>query len=98
MVALQTMGSVDMPGKGERKMPAPRSYLAIIALFSALHLVADAGAERAASAAAWITVLLGVVKGPFGNQLTSLINNIAPPATGISPLQPIPPDTSGGPQ
>jgi|SRR6516164_7936382 hypothetical protein len=96
MVALHTIGSVDMPGKGERKMPSPRSYISVIALFTALHLVADAGAERAASAAAWITVLIGMIKGPFGNQLTNLINQVAPPAAGVQPLQPIQPDTSGG--
>jgi len=95
MVALHTMGSVDMPGKGERKMPSPRSYVSIIVLFSILHLVADAGAERAAAAGAWITVLLGAVKGPFGNQLTNMFNAVAPPAPGVAPLQPIPPDTSG---
>lgn len=96
MVGLQTLGSVDMPGKGERKMPAPRSYIAIIALFTALGLVADAGAARAASAAAWITVLVGMIKGPFGGQLTNLINNIAPPGPGAQPLPTTPPDTSGG--
>ena len=96
MVFLQTLGSVDMPGKGERKMPSPRSYISTIALFSVLGVVADAGAERAASVAAWVTVLLGMLKGPFGNALTDLINAIAPPGPGAQPLSPIPPDTSGG--
>lgn len=96
MVGLQTLGSVDMPGKGARKMPAPRSYMAIIALFAILGVVADAGAARAASVAAWVTVLLGIIKGPFSNSLTSLINTVAPPGPGVSPLQPVPPDTSGG--
>jgi hypothetical protein len=96
MVGLQTLGSVDAPGKGNRKMPAPRSYIAIIALFSILGVAADAGAERAAGAAAWATVLLGIIKGPFGNQLTHLINAIAPPGAGAQPLPDIPTDTSGG--
>jgi hypothetical protein len=96
MVALHTIGSVDMPGKGERKMPSPRSYISIIALFSILGVIADAGAERAAAAAAWVTVLLGMIKGPFGNQLTNLFNAIAPPGPGVRPLQPIRADTSGG--
>jgi hypothetical protein len=77
MVALQTMGSVDMPGNGARKLPSPRAYVAIIVMFSTLHLVADAGAERAASAMAWVTVLVGLVKGPFGGTLTNFFNNIA---------------------
>lgn len=96
MVALQTLGSVDMPGKGERKMPAPRSYIATIALFSVLGVVADTIAERAAAAAAWTVVLLGMIKGPFGGQLTNLINAIAPPGAGAQPLPTTPPDTSGG--
>ena len=77
MVALQSMGSVDMPGSGPRKMPAPRSYVAIIVLFSTLHLVADAGAERAAGAMAWVTVLVGIVKGPFGDKLSNFFNTVA---------------------
>jgi hypothetical protein len=95
-VFLHTLGSVDMPGKGERKMPSPRSYVAIIALFGILGVVADAGAERAAAAAAWITVLLALVKGPFGGQLTNFVNAVAPPSAGAAPLPTTPPDTSGG--
>ena len=96
MILLQTLGSVDMPGRGVRKMPAPRSYLAIIALFEILHILADAGLARAASVAGWVTVLVGLIKGPFGGQLSNVINTIAPPGAGASPLQPTPPDTSGG--
>jgi len=95
-VFLHTIGSVDMPGKGERKMPAPRSYVAIITLFSILHLVADAGQERVASAAAWITVLISMIKGPFGDKFTNFINAVAPPSPGASPLPTTPPDLSGG--
>lgn len=83
-----------MPGRGERKLPAPRAYIAIIALFATLHLISDAGMERGASVAAWVTVLVGMIRGPFGNKLTGLINQIAPPGQGVQPLQPIPPDTS----
>ena len=95
MIFLNTIGSVDMPGKGPRKMPSPRSYLAAITLFAILELVADAGMERGAAAAGWGAVLVSMVKGPFGNQLTNLLNAIAPPGDGARPLQPIPPDTSG---
>jgi len=96
MIGLQTLGSVDMPGSGERKMPAPRSYLAIIVLFEILHIISDMGAARAASVAGWVTVLIGILKGPFGGQITNMINTVAPPGPGVSPLQPTPPDTSGG--
>lgn len=88
MVALQTMGSVDMPGKGPRKMPSPRSYVAIIVLFTTLHLVSDAGAPRAAGMMAWVSVLAGMVLGPFGKTLSNFYNTIAdqfaipPPSTG----------------
>lgn len=101
MVALQTMGSLDMPGKGPRKMPAPRSYVAIIVLFSTLHLIADAGMQRAAAVMAWGTVLVGLVLGPFGAKLSNFFNvvadkfAIAPPtgqavadASGNLPAQP----------
>jgi len=77
MVILQTIGSVDTPGKGERKMPAPRSYVAIIVLFGTLGLFADAGYERAANVMAWVTVLVGVVIGPFGKTLSNFYNSIA---------------------
>lgn len=77
MVFLQTIGSVDMPGRGERKLPSPRSYVSIIVLFSLLQIIASAGAQRAASVMAWITVLLGLVKGPFGKTAIDFLNNIA---------------------
>lgn len=77
MVTLQTMGSLDMPGRGPRKMPAPRSYVAVIVLFSTLHVIADAGLERAAAAMAWVTVLVGMVKGPFGDKLSNFYNVVA---------------------
>jgi len=77
MVALQTMGSVDMPGRGDRKMPSPRAYVAILVLFGTLHLIADAGAQRAASVMAWVTVLTGLVIGPFGTRLTNFYNAVA---------------------
>jgi hypothetical protein len=91
MVVLQTMGSIDLPGKGPRKMPSPRAYVSIIVLFSTLHLIADAGAERAAAAMAWVTVLAGVVLGPFGTRLVNFFNTVAdqfaiqPPNTGATP-------------
>jgi hypothetical protein len=89
MVMLQTIGSVDMPGRGPRKMPAPRNYVAIIVTWGVLQLIADMreGAARAATAIAWVIVLAGMVLGPFGSTLTSAINTIsttygAPPSAG----------------
>lgn len=76
MVALQTIGSVDMPGSGDRKMPAPRSYLAIIIAWLVLQLGSDAGYGRATSAVGWVIVLAGMVTGPFGTKVTNLFSNV----------------------
>lgn len=88
MIILQTIGSVDMPGRGPRKMPSPRSYGAIIVAWGVLQLVADAGGERAGRAAksvGWVIVLTGMVLGPFGkvvmNLFTSVANSVAPATT-----------------
>lgn len=77
MVLLQTMGSVDMPGKGPRKMPAPRAYMAVIVTWGILQLAADAGYGRAAKVVGWVLVLTGLVIGPFGGRLSNLFNTVA---------------------
>lgn len=94
MVALQTIGSVDMPGRGPRKMPSPRAYAAIIVTWGILQLIADAGGERAGRATkvtAWVIVLAGMVLGPFGATFVKFLNNTATslaPSTGVTPTQP----------
>ena len=55
-----------MPGRGPRKMPAPRAYLAAIIAWAALNLLADTGRERAASIVGWVLVLTSLVVGPMG--------------------------------
>lgn len=86
MVVLQTIGSVDMPGKGMRKMPSPRSYLAILIAWSVLQLGADAGYDRAANAVGWIIVLAGMVLGPFGQRIISVFNSAVSATTqGTTP-------------
>jgi hypothetical protein len=80
MVLIQTIGSVDPPGTGERKLPAPRAYVAIVVAYGILSMVADLpaqGARRAAGAAAWIMVLAAAVVGPFGSTVISFINGVA---------------------
>lgn len=74
MVLVQTIGSVDMPGSGPRKMPAPRQYIAILITWLVLQLVASigAGAARAAASVGWLLVLAGLVLGPFGKQVVNL--------------------------
>lgn len=74
MILVQTIGSVDMPGSGPRKMPAPRQYVAILITWLVLQLVSgiNAGAQRATAAIGWLLVLTGLVLGPFGKQVINL--------------------------
>lgn len=74
---LQTIGSVDMPGSGPRKLPAPRQYVIVVVAWSVLELVAASGRARLASAFGWIMVLSGLVIGPFGQRAVSLLNTTA---------------------
>lgn len=78
MVIVQTIGSVDVPGSGTRKMPAPRQYVAIVATWLVLSLIAgiSEGAARATAAIGWALVATGMVVGPFGRRVVSLFNNI----------------------
>lgn len=77
MVVLQTIGSIDMPGAGARKMPAPRQYVAIVVLWAILGLAADTGLRRPASRFALLLVLVGMVLGPFGQRAVSFLNTTA---------------------
>lgn len=77
MVFLQTLGSVDIPGHGHRKMPAPRAYVAIVVAWEGLNILASTGRERAASVAGWIMLLTGLVVGPMGDKLINFFNSVA---------------------
>lgn len=79
MVVVQTIGSVDMPGRGARKMPSPRQYVAIVVTWLVLMFIAgiNDGAARATKAIGWVLVLVGMVIGPFGKRVISLFNTIA---------------------
>lgn len=79
MVLIQTIGSVDMPGMGERKMPSPRQYVAIAVTWIILMLIAGAsqGARRATTAVGWVLVLTGMVAGPFGQRAVGFLNTVA---------------------
>lgn len=78
MVVVQTIGSVDMPGRGARKMPSPRQYVAIVVTWLVLMFVAgiNESTARATKAVGWALVLTGMVIGPFGKRAVSLFNNI----------------------
>lgn len=79
MILVQTIGSIDMPGRGPRKMPAPRQYVAILVSWLVLQLVASIGeqAARAAAAIGWALVLVGLVVGSFGKQVINLFTIIS---------------------
>jgi len=79
MVLVQTIGSVDLPGRGPRKMPAPRQYVAILITWLVLQLISgiSAGAERATAAIGWLLVLTGLVVGPFGKQVVNLFTVVS---------------------
>ena len=77
MIVLQTLGAVDLPDKGPRKLPAPKSYLAIVAAWSVLTLVAETSMARAAAALGWLMVLAGMFLGPFGQVAGNVLDKIA---------------------
>jgi hypothetical protein len=77
MVFLQTIGSVDMPGSGERKLPSPRSYVAIVVTWSILGMIAGGRWGKAAASASILLVLTGAVIGPFGARAASFLTTVA---------------------
>ena len=87
MVLVQTIGSVDMPGRGARKMPSPRQYVAILTAWLVLQFVSgiNASAQRATAAIGWLLVLAGMVIGPFGQRLITLFNTIATNFPAVAP-------------
>lgn len=79
MILLQTIGSIDMPGSGARKMPSPRQYVAVVVAWVILEIFAamGQGARRASTAVGWLLVLTGMVVGPFGQRLVSFLNTVS---------------------
>jgi len=86
MIVIQTVGAIDIPGHGkpkkgengkllpERKLPAPKVYVATIVLWSIFGLIADAGQGKAAAMMSWVTTLTAMVIGPFGGVLAGSTN------------------------
>jgi hypothetical protein len=72
---LQTLGAVDAPGKGPRKLPAPRAYAAVLIVWTSLAFMADSGpvGARAARSMSWLLVLVTLVLGPSGKILTGFL-------------------------
>lgn len=88
MILAQTIGSVDMPGTGGRKMPAPRQYVAIVILWTILSMIGDTDTwHRPAAVFSILATLTAMVLGPFGQRITSFIGDLAGVAQTISDQQ-----------
>ena len=84
MVFIRTLGEVDMPGSGPRKLPAPGIYVAIVFAWLGLEILAESDMEDAANTAGWGIVLASLVLGPFGNRLVKFINVIGNDFSGLA--------------
>jgi len=73
MLTLQTIGSVD----AKHKLPAPKAYVAISALWGILFLAADTGYAKVAARLSVLVLLTASVLGPFGQRLIALLNTVS---------------------
>jgi hypothetical protein len=83
-IGIQTIGAVDPPGQGPRKLPAPGQYVAIFAAWSVLQFMASGTMARGARAASIVFLLVTVVLGPGGNRLIALMGSITTMFGGVS--------------
>lgn len=90
MVVLQTFGSVD----AQHKLPAPRQYVAIGAVWGILFMLADTGLGRLAARLSLLMLLTASVLGPFGKRFVGIATTIAQ-RFAIAPGSSTSPDTSG---
>lgn len=103
MIVIQTLNAIDLPGHGKpgigpkghnrdnmvRQMPAPKTYVAIIVLWSTFGLLIDVGFGKAAAAFSWVVVLVALVgKALPGvnilNKDSTLNSNATPAAQSIT--------------
>lgn len=100
MLVVQTYNTVD----SQHKLPAPRKFVAIGAVWGVLFLLADVGFGKVASRLSALVLLTGLVIGPFGSLLIKFFNLIStnfaippeddtapggvPGAPGITPTRP----------
>lgn len=73
MLAIQTIGSVD----AQRKLPAPKNYVAISVLWAGMFLIADSGYGRVAARLSLLILVTASVLGPFGAKLVGFLNMVA---------------------
>lgn len=89
MLAVQTIGSIDMPGKGKRKLPSPRAYVAAVVVWAVLGIVPS----KAAAVVGWVTVLTAIVVGPFSQGVLHFFDTIATKFIAQGPPEMGGPDT-----
>jgi hypothetical protein len=76
-VFIQTIGAVDPPGKGPRKLPAPGQYVAIFAAWSVLEFMASGSLAKGARAMSIVFLLVTLVLGSGGQRIIALMGSIA---------------------
>jgi len=97
MLGLQTIGSID----SKHRLPAPKQYVAIGALWGILFLVGETRYARTAAQLSGLVLLTASVLGPFGKRMVDLLNTISqnfavPPDQGaeaqpsVGPTSPVP--------
>lgn len=96
MIVIQTYNSID----GQHRLPAPRKFVAIGAVWGVLFLMADIGWGKIAARLAMLILLTSLVIGPFGTLLIRFFNTVTntfaiPPAQ--DPGVPGTPGTPGVP-
>jgi hypothetical protein len=73
MLGIQTVGSID----SKHRLPAPKQYVAIGALWGVLFLVAETRFARTAAQLSGLVLLTASVIGPFGKRVVDLFNAIS---------------------
>lgn len=90
MLGIQTVGSVDT----KHRLPAPKQYVAIGALWGILFLVVETRLARAAAQLSVLVLLVASVIGPFGKRFVDFLTFIAryfavpPVQSGAAPSAP----------
>lgn len=91
MIVIQTYNAID----GQHRLPAPRKFVAIGAVWGVLFLLADVGFGKLAARLSMLILLTALVVGPFGNLLLRFFRTITD--TFAVPPEPDTPDPGQSP-
>lgn len=72
MLGIQTVGSID----AKHRMPAPRQYVAIGALWAIMFLGVETAAAKTFARLSVLVLLTASVIGPFGARAIQVLRNI----------------------